>query len=109
MAHFVRHNQSKAIGTMFQALPLLILMILQGLGSHSGANTQSLEVQLRLQNRFYASVIKQEREQQELQAPQEEAAKPKVAFIQPASFRECTKLKQSGFATSLRSRDGPTS
>ena len=94
---------------MFQALPLLILMILQGLGSHSGANTQSLDAQLRLQNRFYASVIKQEREQHEQQAPQEEAANPRIAESEPASFRECIKLKQSGFATSLRSRDGPTS
>ena len=94
---------------MFQALPLLILMILQGLGSHSGANTQSLDAQLRLQNRFYASVIQQEREQQEQQSPVEEATQPRVAEAQPASFRECTKLKQSGFATSLRSRDGPTS
>lgn len=94
---------------MFQALPLLILIILQGLGSPSGGNHHSLEARLRLHERFYASVIQQEREQQEQQSPIEEAISKCVAEVRPAHFRECTKLKQSGFATSLRSRDGPTS
>lgn len=92
---------------MFHAIPLLILLILQGFGTQQVAPS-NLEARLRLQERIVAKYIRQERENRDVTGSVEESDESISFRDLPATQRECAKLKQSGFATCLRSRDGPT-